>query len=70
MPFASKRAQHEKLALVQAWAEAGHLFSERERAALAWAEAVTRVSETGVPADDSSYATGTTHSVDGGYTTA
>jgi alkylhydroperoxidase family enzyme len=39
----------EKLALVQAWAEAGHLFSERERAALAWAEAVTRVSETGVP---------------------
>ena len=43
----------EKLALVQAWAEAGHLFSERERAALAWAEAVTRVSETGVP--DESY---------------
>jgi AhpD family alkylhydroperoxidase len=39
----------EKLALVQAWAEAGHLFSERERAALAWAETVTRVSETGVP---------------------
>ena len=39
----------EKLALVQAWAEAGHLFSERERAALGWAEAVTRVSETGVP---------------------
>jgi hypothetical protein len=39
----------EQLALVQAWAEAGHLFSERERAALAWAETVTRVSETGVP---------------------
>src|SRR6201991_3359776 len=39
----------EKLALVQAWAEAGHLFSERERAALAWAETVTRVSETGIP---------------------
>jgi AhpD family alkylhydroperoxidase len=39
----------EKLALLQAWAEAGHLFSERERAALAWAETVTRVSETGVP---------------------
>ena len=39
----------EKLALVQAWAEAGHLFSARERAALAWAETVTRVSETGVP---------------------
>ena len=39
----------EKLALVQAWAEAGNLFSERERAALAWAETVTRVSETGIP---------------------
>ena len=39
----------EKLALVQAWAEAGHLLNEHERAALAWAEAVTRVSETGVP---------------------
>jgi AhpD family alkylhydroperoxidase len=39
----------EKLALVQAWAEAGNLFDDRERAALAWAETVTRVSETGVP---------------------
>jgi AhpD family alkylhydroperoxidase len=39
----------EMLALVQAWAEAGDLFSERERAALAWAETVTRVAETGVP---------------------
>ncbi|MGK9168182.1 hypothetical protein KXR53_17865 [Inquilinus limosus] len=39
----------ERLALVQAWAEAGPLFDERERAALAWAETVTRVSETGVP---------------------
>jgi AhpD family alkylhydroperoxidase len=39
----------EKLALVQAWAEAGDLFSDREHAALAWAEAVTRVVETGVP---------------------
>jgi AhpD family alkylhydroperoxidase len=44
-----KGVKIEKLALVQAWAEAGHLFSERERVALAWAEAVTRVSETGVP---------------------
>lgn len=41
----------EKLALVQAWAEAGKLFSERERAALAWAETVTRVAETGAPDD-------------------
>jgi len=39
----------EKLALVQAWAEGGSLFSETERAALAWAESVTRVAETGVP---------------------
>jgi AhpD family alkylhydroperoxidase len=39
----------EKLALVQAWAEAGNLFDDRERAALAWAESVTRVAETGVP---------------------
>ena len=42
----------EKLALLQAWEEAGHLFSDRERAALAWAETVTRVSETGVPDEE------------------
>lgn len=47
-----KGVKIEKLALVQAWAEAGDLFSERERAALAWAETVTRVSETGVPTED------------------
>jgi len=39
----------EKLALLQAWQEAGDLFDARERAALAWAETVTRVAETGVP---------------------
>jgi AhpD family alkylhydroperoxidase len=39
----------ERLALVQAWAEAGNLFDARERAALAWAETVTDVAETGVP---------------------
>ena len=44
-----KGVKVEKLALVQAWPEAGQLFSERERAALAWAETVTRVSETGIP---------------------
>jgi AhpD family alkylhydroperoxidase len=43
----------EKLALVQAWREGGALFSQEERAALAWAETVTRVAETGVP--DSAY---------------
>ena len=44
-----KGVKIEKLALVQAWAEAGRLFSDRERAALAWAETVTRVADTGVP---------------------
>jgi AhpD family alkylhydroperoxidase len=39
----------EKLALVQAWREAETLFDERERAAFAWAETVTRVAETAVP---------------------
>ncbi len=38
-----------KLALVQVWDEAGDVFTEREKAALAWAETVTRVSETHVP---------------------
>lgn len=44
-----KGVKVEKLALVQAWEEAGNLFDERERAALAWAESVTLVAETGVP---------------------
>ncbi|USE78650.1 carboxymuconolactone decarboxylase family protein [Cupriavidus gilardii] len=47
-----KGVKVEKLALVQAWAEAGDLFDERERAALAWAESVTRVAQTGVPDAD------------------
>jgi AhpD family alkylhydroperoxidase len=42
----------EKLVLVPVWREAGDLFSERERAALAWAETVTRVAETAVPDAD------------------
>jgi AhpD family alkylhydroperoxidase len=42
----------DKLALVQAWREAGPLFSEREKAALAWAETVTQVAQTGVPDAD------------------
>ena len=41
--------QIEKLALVQAWREGGALFSREEHAALAWAETVTLVAETGVP---------------------
>jgi len=42
----------ERLALLQAWTEAGNLFDARERAALAWAETVTRVAQTGVPDAD------------------
>lgn len=42
----------EKLVLVQAWREAGPLFDERERAALAWSETVTRVADTTVPEDE------------------
>lgn len=41
----------EKLALVQAWKEGGPLFSRTERTALAWAETVTLVADTGVPDD-------------------
>lgn len=40
--------------LVPVWHEATYLFSEQERAALAWAEEVTRVSET--HASDEAYA--------------
>lgn len=39
----------EKIVLVPVWREGGALFDAAERAALAWAETVTRVAETGVP---------------------
>lgn len=39
----------EHLFLLPVWREAGSLFSEEERAALAWAEAVTGLGEHGVP---------------------
>jgi AhpD family alkylhydroperoxidase len=42
----------EKVVLVSAWREAGPCFSDREQAALAWAEAVTNVSSTHVPDAD------------------
>lgn len=42
----------DKLVLVPVWREAGAAFSAREQAALAWAECVTRVAETGVPDAD------------------
>jgi len=38
-----------KVMLVQAWREAGELFTAKEKAALQWAEAVTLVSETHAP---------------------
>lgn len=44
-----KGVKVEKLALLQAWVESGDLFDARERAALAWAETVTRVADTNVP---------------------
>jgi AhpD family alkylhydroperoxidase len=42
----------EKLALLPNWRESPASFDESERAGLAWAEAVTRVAETGVPDAD------------------
>jgi AhpD family alkylhydroperoxidase len=42
----------DKLVLVPVWRDAGEVFSTRERVALAWAETVTRVAETGVPDAD------------------
>jgi AhpD family alkylhydroperoxidase len=40
-----------RLYVLSGWREAGDLFTPRERAALAWAEAVTRLGEHGVPQD-------------------
>jgi AhpD family alkylhydroperoxidase len=42
----------EKVVLVPVWRDARDVFTSRERAALAWAETVTRVAETGVPDAD------------------
>jgi len=42
----------DKLVLVPVWRDAREVFSARERTALAWAETVTRVAETGVPDAD------------------
>jgi len=41
-----------KLMMLPAWREAVGTFTPQERAALAWAETVTRVSETGVPDEE------------------
>ncbi|PTR34200.1 AhpD family alkylhydroperoxidase [Luteibacter sp. OK325] len=42
----------EKLILTGAWRESGEVFSQREKAALAWAESVALVADTGVPDAD------------------
>src|SRR5579862_3920659 len=39
----------QRLYMLSAWREAPHLYSDRERAALAWAEAVTRLEHQQVP---------------------
>jgi AhpD family alkylhydroperoxidase len=39
----------QRLYMITAWREAPHLYSSRERAALAWAEAVTRLENQQVP---------------------
>jgi AhpD family alkylhydroperoxidase len=44
----------EKLLLVSVWSEGGSLFSDQERAALKWAEVVTRIHDMHVP--DEAYA--------------
>ncbi|HMA70235.1 MAG TPA: carboxymuconolactone decarboxylase family protein [Xanthobacteraceae bacterium] len=41
----------QRLYMVSAWRDAPHLYSSRERAALAWAEAVTRLVDQEVPDD-------------------
>lgn len=47
-------ATSDKVVLASVWRDSGDVFDARERAALAWAETVTRVAETGVP--DADYA--------------
>jgi len=44
-------ASVEKLMLVSAWREAGAYFTDRERAALAWAEVVTQIADSRAPDD-------------------
>jgi AhpD family alkylhydroperoxidase len=39
----------QRLYMISAWREAPHLYTDRERAALAWAEAVTRLEDQQVP---------------------
>jgi AhpD family alkylhydroperoxidase len=59
---AADGASLEKLMLVAVWREAGAYFTERERAALGWAEVVTKVAETHVP--DEAFAAAHSHFTD------
>ncbi|WP_336761925.1 carboxymuconolactone decarboxylase family protein [Asaia sp. VD9] len=45
----TRRVPSRKLAVLQVWREAEGFFSARETAALAWAETVTCVRESGIP---------------------
>lgn len=47
----SRGVEEMKLYLLSAWRESS-FFSERERAALGWTEALTRVADTGAPDED------------------
>ena len=47
--FRARGGTEQRLYMVSAWREAAHLYSARERAALAWAEAVTRLVDNEVP---------------------
>jgi AhpD family alkylhydroperoxidase len=53
----TKGATLDKLLLLTAWRETPEVYDARERAALAWAESVTLVSETGVPDEEFQRAT-------------
>lgn len=44
-----KGVKIDKIVLVPVWREAEALFSDQEKAALAWAESVTQVAQSGVP---------------------
>lgn len=49
--LAEKGVSAQKLAAVQAWRDAGAVFDQRERAALAWAETITRIAKKAMRGD-------------------
>ena len=58
--LARKSGEHQaRIDMLTAWAEAGDLYTARERAALSLTEAVTRIGEAGVP--DAVYAEAARH---------